>query len=85
MAGVTLAQAQAQLDAWLAASLKVATQGQAYEIEGGGGGGGSRSLTRVNAEHIDRMIKYWREQVAVLSSPSGASGVRRRVRYVVPH
>ena len=44
MAGITLAQAQAQLDAWLAASLATAT-GQAYEIAG-------RRLTRANAAEI---------------------------------
>lgn len=78
MSGITLAQAQAQLDAWLAASLAV-TQGQSYEIDTGSG---RRSLTRVNAEHIDRMITYWRSEVQRLT-PVGAGG-RRRIRYIVP-
>lgn len=78
MAGITLAQAQAQLDAWMAASLAVA-QGQAYEIDTGNG---RRSLTRVNAEHIDRMIVFWQAKVDALTS--AAAGGRRRVRYVVP-
>jgi len=78
MAGITLAQAQAQLDAWMAASLAVA-QGQAYEIDTGNG---RRSLTRVNAEHIDRMIVFWQAKVDALTS--AAVGGRRRVRYVVP-
>lgn len=78
MAGITLAQAQTQLDAWMAASLAVA-QGQAYEIDTGSG---RRSLTRVNAEHIDRMITFWQTKVDALTGAS--SGGRRRVRYIVP-
>lgn len=78
MAGITLAQAEAQLAAWMEASLVVAT-GQAYEIDTGSG---RRSLTRVNAEHIDRMISFWDAKVKALTSAS--AGGRRRVRYVVP-
>ena len=78
MAGITLEQAQAQLDAWLAASLAVA-QGQAYEIDTGTG---RRSLTRVNAEHIDKMITFWQQKVNALTAAS--AGGRRRQRYVVP-
>lgn len=72
MAGYTLTQAQAQLDAWMDASLAVA-QNQSYVING-------RQLTRVNAEHIDKMIKYWLAEVNRLSG----QGRFRRVRYVVP-
>lgn len=78
MAGITIEQAQAHLNAWLEASLAVA-KGQAYEIEDGGM---RRSLTRVNAEHIDRMITFWQGKVNALSP--AASGGRRRLRYVVP-
>jgi hypothetical protein len=77
MAGITLESAQAQLDAWLAASLAVA-QSQSYEIDTGNGG--RRTMTRVNAEHIDRMINYWRNMVRQLEG--GRPG--RRVRQLAP-
>lgn len=70
MAGINLEQAQAQLDAWLQASLAVAN-GQAYEIAG-------RKLTRVNAEYIDRMIDYWNNKVQSLSQ-SGRGGRARTI------
>ena len=82
MAGITLAQAQQQLDAWLACSLEVAEKGQAVQIDGDGT---SRIFTRANAAWLKDQIDYWQTKVQVLSSPSGASGSRRRVRYVVPH
>jgi hypothetical protein len=59
MAGITLAQAQAQLTAWLAASTAVAT-GQAYSIAG-------RSLTRANAAEIRAQIDYWDSKVKTLT------------------
>ena len=59
MAGITLAQAEAQLTAWLAASTAVAG-GQAYSIAG-------RSLTRANAAEIRESIKFWNEQVKTLT------------------
>jgi len=68
MAGITLTQAQTQLDAWIAASLKVA-QGQSYTI-------GSRSLTRADAEDIQAMITYWNGKVNELTN--GGAGVRVR-------
>ena len=72
MAGITLAQAEAQLTSWLDASTAVANN-QAYQIEG-------RTLTRVNAQHIDRMIKFWDTKVQVLT----AAATRGRTRYAVP-
>ena len=74
MAAWTLTQAQAQLDAWLAASLAVAGN-QSYTIDSGNG---SRSLTRANAAEITAQVKFWGDQVQQLS------GTRRRIRYVVP-
>lgn len=59
MAGVSLVQAQAQLDAWLAASLAVA-EGQSITVNG-------NTYSRVNAEHIDRMIDYWESRVQRLT------------------
>lgn len=74
MAGITLAQAQAQLDAWLAASTNVATS-QSYTIDTGNG---SRTLTRADAAEIRSQIKFWDGQVKRLSSTRG------RTRYLVP-
>lgn len=73
MAGITLAQAQTHLDAWLAADVAVAT-GQSYQI-------GGRSLTRADAKEIRANIDYWEGKVQRLSrSTSGGA----RVRYGVP-
>lgn len=75
MAGITLAQAQAQLDAWLTASLAVAT-GQSYEIDTGTG---RRKLTRADAAEVREMVKHWQSMVQQLT-PS----TFRRTRFVVP-
>jgi hypothetical protein len=73
MAGITLDQAQQQLDTWMAASIKVAT-GQAYEIEG-------RKMTRANLAEIQQSITFWDAKVKSLT-PTRRRGAR--VRYVVP-
>jgi hypothetical protein len=78
MAGITLEQAQAQLDAWLAASTAVASS-QSYEIDTGNG---RRKLQRADAAEIRQMIVYWQKQVTALT-PSSAGG-RKRTRYIVP-
>ncbi|RWC47965.1 MAG: hypothetical protein EOS55_13960 [Mesorhizobium sp.] len=72
MAGITLADAQAQLQLWLAASTKVAAK-QSYSIAG-------RSLTLADLADINQQIKFWDDKVKLLSR--AASG-GRRVRYVV--
>lgn len=59
MAGITLAQAEAQLTTWLAASTAVAS-GQAYTM-------GERSLTRANASEIRKAIEFWDGKVQELS------------------
>jgi len=69
MAGITLAQAEAQLTAWLAASTAV-SQGQAYTI-------GTRSLSRADAKEIREQIKFWDSQVKRLADGSGG-GIRAR-------
>lgn len=71
MAGITLEQAQQQLDLWVAADTAVAS-GQSYSI-------GGRSLTRANAAEITNKINYWNGWVSKLSRSS--SGIR--VRYGV--
>lgn len=77
MAGITLEQAQAQLDSWLAASTAVAAS-QSYEIDTGNG---RRKLTRADAEQVQKMIVYWQNQVNLLTPAAG--GGRRRTRYVI--
>lgn len=79
MVGITLEQARAQLDAWLAASLAVA-QNQSYAISSGGD---SRTLTRANASEINQQITFWQRRVELLTPPS--AGGRKRTRYIVPN
>ena len=69
MAGITLAQAEAQLTAWIAASTAVAGN-QSYSI-------GNRSLTRADASEILEMIQFWETKVFRLSR------TRNRVRHFV--
>lgn len=76
MAGITLADAEAQLAAWLAASTAIAG-GQEYEIDTGSGG--RRRLRRADLAQVQSQITYWDGQVKRLS----ASG-RARTRYIVP-
>lgn len=73
MGAITLEQAQANLDAWMAADLAVAG-GQSYSIAG-------RSLTRVNADAIRNAIEFWERRVIRLSA--GTGGIR--VRYGAPN
>lgn len=68
MAGITIAQAQAKLAAWLAADDAIAA-GQSYSI-------GGRSLTRVNAAEIRNNIEFWERKVIRLSN--GTGGIRCR-------
>ncbi len=63
---ITLTQAQAQLDAYLAASLAVATH-QSYTIAG-------RVLVLADLEFINRSIEMWDARVASLTR----GGVRVR-------
>ncbi len=65
--GISLDQAQTQLNAWLQADAKVAT-GQSYEIAG-------RRLTRADAGEITRKIEYWNSKVIALSN--SAQGISR--------
>ena len=68
MAGYSLAQAQAHLDAWLAADLAVA-QGQSYTI-------GTRTLTRANVVEVRNNVMHWQRQVQILSRGGGGMRVR---------
>lgn len=68
MAGITLAQAEAQLAVWVAANTAVAS-GQSYSI-------GSRQLTRVNSKEILEQLEFWDGKVKELSR--GTTGMRIR-------
>ena len=70
MAGITLATAQAQLDAYLAAETAVLS-GQDYTI-------GNRRLTRANLATVQAGITLWNQRVQDLTAR------QRRGRYVVP-
>lgn len=72
MAGITLAQAQTQLDAYLAAETAVLS-GQAYDWNG-------KKLTRADLEAIQRGVKTWDDRVKSLNV---ASRGRSRARTVV--
>jgi hypothetical protein len=72
MAGITLLQAQTQLDAYLAAETAVLS-GQRYEIAG-------RMLQRANLAEIQAGINLWNTRVQTLSSQSTG---RSRSRTVV--
>lgn len=72
MPAISLADAQAQLAAYLAASLAV-SQNQSYSIAG-------RSLSRANLSEIQTAISFWENKVNQLTR--AASG-RGRTRYVV--
>lgn len=63
---MTQADAQAQLDAWEAASLALASS-QSYSI-------GGRTLTRADGQEIRAQLGYWRR--AVMSFQAKSSGAR---------
>lgn len=70
MAGITLAQAEARLELYLAAETKVLA-GQKVEIDG-------EALTRANLEAIQKGIDRWDSKVKELSArASGTSRSRR--------
>jgi hypothetical protein len=66
MPGITVAQAQEHLDAYLAAEIKVLA-GQSYEIAG-------RKLTRADLAEIRAGIDTWNERLANLSSRASGRG-----------
>ena len=66
MAGLTAAQAQEQLDIWLAASTAVAA-GQEYSYSSGTT---QRSLKKSDAEEIRNNVIFWNDMVINLSQGS---------------
>jgi hypothetical protein len=71
MAGITLAQAEARLTAYLAAEEAVLT-GQMYRM-------GERQLTRANLAEIQTGIKLWDERTKALSSAASGRGRSRTI------
>lgn len=63
MAGITLAQAQTQLDAYLAAETAI-LGGQEYEIAG-------RRLRRADLRWVQAGINLWNQRVQTLSRRTG--------------
>jgi len=66
MAGITQAQAEAQLTLWLAADTAVSS-GQSYSLD-------ARTLTRADARQIRENITFWDAKVRALSATSGRTG-----------
>jgi hypothetical protein len=73
MAGITLAQAEAQLALYLAAEAAVLAK-QSYSI-------GGRSLSLANLEEIQKGIKLWNDRATALGSVAEGRG---RLRTIVP-
>lgn len=71
MAGITLAQAEAQLALYLAAEQKILT-GQKVEIDG-------QALTRANLDGVQKGIELWNSRVRTLSAASQGRGRSRTV------
>lgn len=71
MAGITLEQAQAQLDAWLAASLAV-SKSQSYQI-------GDRRLSRADAAEIRSQLEFWQGQISRLTVTARRRGRSRTI------
>lgn len=72
MAGITLTQAQTQLNAYLAAETAVLA-GQSYEIAG-------RKLSRADLDSIQIGVKTWNSRVVTLTNQAAG---RSRSRTVV--
>ena len=65
--GITLDTAQAQLDTWILAETKVASE-QAYQI-------GGRSMKRADLSMIAERIRFWNAKVLELSRNGGRQGI----------
>lgn len=67
MAGITLQQAQEQLDAYLAAETAIVTGNQSYEFQG-------RRINRADLEKIQSGIALWDSRVKQLSALASGRG-----------
>lgn len=72
MAGITLEQAQAQLDKYLAAETAILS-GQEYEIAG-------RRLRRANLSEVQQGISLWSGRVSQLQAKADGIGRSRVAR-----
>ena len=70
MAGITLAQAEAQLTQWLGVLDTIAQSGQQHTILG-------RSFTNADLSEVQRQVTYWERKVKRLSSGRGGMRVTR--------
>jgi hypothetical protein len=61
MSGITLAQAEAQLAAYLAAETAILTGAQSYEVAG-------RSFRKADLAAVQAGVKLWQERVAQLAA-----------------
>jgi|GEM_PF-3793580 len=73
--GITLEQAIQHRNAWLEASLALATA-QSYTITAAGT---TRTLSRVDAAEVRQHLQFWEARVKALTP-----GANRRVRFGVP-
>ena len=74
---ITLTQAQARLDDWMAADARVAT-GQSYTVQTATG---SRQLTRADAAEIRKNISYWESKVNSLTKKNGSKSILAKSRF----
>lgn len=69
MSGITLSDAQAQLSAWLEASIAV-SKGASYRIA-------DRELRRADLDHVQAQIKFWQAQCYQLTrQQTGGAQIR---------
>ncbi len=71
MAGITLAQAEAQLALYLSAETKILA-GQKVEIDG-------QALTRANLEAVQKGIDAWNARVRELAAKTSGRGRSRTI------
>jgi len=71
MAGMTLEQAQTQLDLWLSVSTDIANNGQSTAILG-------RQFTAANLDLVQKNIEFYDTKVKQLSQNTGGAGIRLR-------
>ena len=63
MAGITLTQAQAELDHWRGIYVKLSDVA-AHSVQGGGG---ARQITKITPDECLRQIEHWERKVIELS------------------
>jgi hypothetical protein len=66
--GITLAEAKAQLAAWMTADAALASGAQSFSMTSGTN---ARSVTRADAAEIRRNIEFWDGKVRSLKSGGG--------------